>query len=111
MNLEEFKKAAPHALLRKAKACKVLQVTGKSASEIPLHKLEDGGPGITTVEDLATEYFYKVGPNVRRLGPASTARTHTHTHTHPSLLPQEPGHLLGSFPKPAVSCKLALFLL
>ena len=44
-------------------------------------------------------------------GPASTARTHTHTHTHPSLLPQEPGHLLGSFPKPAVSCKLALFLL
>ena len=67
MNLEEFKKTAPHAMLRNAKACKVLQVTGKSASEIPLHKLEGGGPGITTVEDLATEYFYKVGPNVRRL--------------------------------------------
>ena len=67
MNLEEFKKATPHAMLRNAKACEVLQVTGMSAEKIPLHKLEGGGPGITTVEDLATEYFYKVGPNVRRL--------------------------------------------
>ena len=37
------------------------------ASKLLSCKLEGGGPGITTVEDLATEYFYKVGPNVRRL--------------------------------------------
>ena len=67
MSLEEFQKAAPHAMLRDAKACKVLQVTGKSASEIPLHELGGGGPGITTFGDLVTEYFYKVGPDVRRL--------------------------------------------
>ena len=67
MNLEEFKKAAPHAMLRDAEACKVLKVTGTSAEKIPLHKLEGGGPGINTFEDLVTEYFYKVGPDVRRL--------------------------------------------
>ena len=67
MSLEEFKKAAPHAMLRNAQACKVLKVTGKSASKIAVHELGGGGPGITTVKDLATEYFYKVGPNVRRL--------------------------------------------
>ena len=67
MSLEEYKKAAPHAMLRDAEACDVLKVTGMSANEIPLHKLEDGGPGINTFEDLVTEYFYKVGPDVRRL--------------------------------------------
>ena len=67
MNLEEFKKAAPHAMLRNAEACKVLKVTGMSAEKISLHKLEGGGPGINTFEDLVTDYFYKVGPNVRRL--------------------------------------------
>ena len=67
MNLEEFKKAAPHAMLRDAEARDALKVTGMSANEIPLHKLEGGGPGINTFEDLVTEHFYKVGPNVRRL--------------------------------------------
>ena len=67
MNLEEFKKAAPHAMLGDAEARDVLKVTGMSAEKIPLHKLEGGGPGINTFEDLVTEYFYKVGPNVRRL--------------------------------------------
>ena len=37
------------------------------ASKLLSCKLKGGGPGITTVEDLATEYFYKVGPDVRRL--------------------------------------------
>ena len=67
MSLEEYKKAAPPAMLRDAEACDVLKVTGMSAPQIPLHKLEDGGPGINTFEDLVTEYFYKVGPDVRRL--------------------------------------------
>ena len=37
------------------------------ASKLLSCKLEGGGPGIATVGDLVTEYFYKVGPNVRRL--------------------------------------------
>ena len=54
----------------RSKECAALnwKVTGgMSAKKMLLHKLESGGPGITTVEDLATEYFDKVGPNVRRL--------------------------------------------
>ena len=79
MNLEEFKKAAPHALLRDAEACEVLKVTGMSAEKILLHKLEGGGPGIATVEDLATEHFYKVGPNVRRLADLIGGKKKTRT--------------------------------
>ena len=54
-------------MLGDAEARDALKVTGMSAEKILPHKLEGGGPGIATVEDLATEHFYKVGPNVRRL--------------------------------------------
>ena len=56
-------------------------------------------------------YGYRIFHSTSARGPASTcthfaAHTHTHTpHTHsPSLLPQELGHLLGTFSK--ASCML-----
>ena len=87
MSLEDFKECFAEYVLAAGKARKVLPKqetappkaswfgpTDKDreaytawASKLLSCKLEGGGPGITTVGDLATEYFYKVGPDVRRL--------------------------------------------
>ena len=44
------------------------------ASKLLSCKLESAGPGINTVEDLVTEFFYKVGPNVRDLASLAAGR-------------------------------------
>ena len=87
MSLEDFKACFAEFALADGKARKVLPKqetappkaswfgpTDKDreaytawASKLLSCKLEGGGPGIATVGDLATEYFYKVGPDVRRL--------------------------------------------
>ena len=87
MSLEDFKECFAEYVLSKKRALFALDYTPTTppkaswfgptdkdreaytawASKLLSCKLEGGGPGITTVGDLATEYFYKVGPNVRRL--------------------------------------------
>ena len=87
MSLEDFKECFAEYVLSKKRALFALDYTPTTppkaswfgptdkdreaytawASKLLSCKLEGGGPGITTVGDLVTEYFYKVGPNVRRL--------------------------------------------
>ena len=109
MSLEDFKACFAEYVLAAGKARKVLPKqetappkaswfgpTDKDreaytawASKLLSCKLEGGGPGITTVGDLATEYFYKVGPvrsrHSRPRPVGTTAELATNCHYFPAM--------------------------